>query len=213
MLFTDTSTNKESKEPAGKVGCGNPVCLAFGDVDSLGVAELTAELSLLGRSESRMAAHKAKLLAAISRLSSSGDAQQLVVGELLISKREAKKEIETANQLESLPKTFEALASGDITAGHAKLIARTSSEGKIVEQELLDKAKTEAFDDFVKTVREHQHQQADKAGEPVLERQRKKRYAQAFENPDTSSRSQHFARGVQQQNPKAVVRKKPTNRH
>ena len=174
-----------SKKPTDGVGCGNPVCLAFGDVDSLGVAELTAELSLLGQSESRMAARKAKLLAAISRLSSSGDAQQLVVGELLVSKREAKKEVETANQLESLPKTAEALASGDITAGHAKLIARTSSEGKIIEGELVDKAKTQQFDDFVKTVRKHQNQQADKAGESVLDRQRKKRFAQAFESPDT----------------------------
>ncbi len=185
MLFTDTSTNVKSKTPAGRVGCGNPVCLAFGDVDSLGVSELTAELSLLGRSESRMAARKAKLLAAISRLSSSGDAQQLVVGELLVSKREAKKEVETANQLESLPQTSEALESGEITAGHAKLIARTSSEGKIVEGELVGKAKTQVFDDFAKTVRKHQNQQADKAGESVLERQRKKRYAQTFESPET----------------------------
>ena len=184
MLFTDTSSKPKAAKTGKAVTCGNPTCVAFGDVVSLSDAGLTAELSLLGRCESRLAARKAKLLAELARRSSSGDAQQVVTSELLISRREAKKEVETAKQLESLPQTSGALASGDITAGHAKLIARTSSEGKIVEAELVDKAKTEAFDDFVKTVRKHQNQQADKAGESVLERQRKKRYAQVFESPE-----------------------------
>ena len=184
MLFTDTSTNTKAATSGDGLGCGNPTCVAFGDVVSLSDAGLTAELSLLGRCESRLAARKAKLLAELARRSSSGDAQQVVTSELLISKREAKKEVETAKQLESLPQTSGALASGDITAGHAKLIARTSSEGKIVEGELVDKAKTEGFDDFAKTVRRHQNEQAEKAGVSVLERQRKKRFAQAFESPD-----------------------------
>ncbi len=184
MLFTDTPTNIKSKKPAGGVGCGNDVCVAFGDIASLSDSGLACELSLLGRFESRLAARKAKLLAEISRRSSAGDAQQVATGELLISKREAKKEVEVAKELESLPETFEALESGDIPAGHAKLIARTASDGKIVEQELVDKAKTQVFDDFAKTVRKHQNEQADKSGVSVLERQRKKRFAQAFESPD-----------------------------
>ena len=184
MLFTDTSTNVESKKSAGGVGCGNDLCVAFGEVALLSDSGLSSELSLLGRFESRLAARKAKLLAEISRRTSSGDAQQVVVDELLVSRREAKKEVEVAKALGSLPETFEALESGDITAGHAKLIARTSSDGDIVEGELVGKAKTEAFDDFAKTVRKHQNQQADKAGVSVLDRQRKKRFAQAFESPD-----------------------------
>ncbi len=185
MLFTDISTNMKSKKAAHRVGCGNPICLAFDDIASLSDSGLASELSLLGRFESRLAARKAKLLSEISRRFCSGDAQQVAAGELLISRREAKKEVETANQLESLPQTFEALESGDITSGHAKLIARTSFDGEIVEGELVDKAKTEGFDDFAKTVRRHQNQQADKAGVSVLERQRKKRFAQAFESPET----------------------------
>ena len=83
MLFTNTSNQSKSAGSAGGVGCGNPVCLAFGDVDSLGVAELAAELSLLGCCESRMAARKAKLLAELAGRSSSGDAQQVATSELL----------------------------------------------------------------------------------------------------------------------------------
>ncbi len=185
MLFKDTSINMNTKKPAGGLGCGNDLCVAFGDIASLSDAGLGVELSLLGRYESRLAARKAKLLAELSRRSSSADAQQVVVGELLISKREAKKEVEAANQLESLPQTTGALESGDITAGHAKLIAQTAADGKIVEGELVDKAKTERFDDFAKTVRQHQNEQADKDGVSILERQRKKRFAKAFESPET----------------------------
>ncbi len=186
MLFKDTSTNKKTTPSGDGLGCGNPVCVAFGDVVSLSDAGLTAELSLLGRCESRIAARKAKLLAELARRSSSGDAQQVVVGELLISKREAKKEVENACQLESLPETSAALESGDITAGHAKLIAQVSSDGEIVEGELVDKAKTERFDDFAKTVRKHQNEQANKASVSVLERQRKKRSVRVFESPETA---------------------------
>ena len=82
MLFTDTSTNMKSKKPAGQVGCSNPVCLPLGEIASLSDAGLTAELSLLDRSESRLAARKAKLLAELANRSSGGDAQQLATSEL-----------------------------------------------------------------------------------------------------------------------------------
>ena len=72
----------KSKKPAGKVGCGNDVCLPFGDIASLSDAGLTSEFALLGRSESRLAARKAKLFAELASRSSSGDAQQIVTGEL-----------------------------------------------------------------------------------------------------------------------------------
>ena len=186
MLFTNTSTNTKATPSGDGLGCGYPACVAFGDVESLSDAGLTAELSLLGRYESRLAARKAKLLAELAQRSSSGDAQQVVVGELLISKREAKKEVENACQLESLPETSATLESGDIAVGHAKLIAQTALQGEIVEGELVGKAKTEKFDDFAKTVRKHQNEQANKAGVSVLERQRKKRSVRVFESPETA---------------------------
>ena len=82
MLFTDTSTNMKSKKPTGKVGCGNDVCLPFGDIASLSDAGLTSELSLLGRYESRLAARKAKVFAELASRSSSGNAQQVATPEL-----------------------------------------------------------------------------------------------------------------------------------
>ena len=83
MLFTDTSIKLSSKKAAGGVGCGNPVCLPSGDVASLSDVGLTAELSLLGCCESRLAARKAKLLAELASRSSSGDVQQVAASELL----------------------------------------------------------------------------------------------------------------------------------
>ncbi len=50
MLFTDTSTNIEFEKPDGGVGCGNPICLAFGEIALLSDSRLVSELSLLGRS-------------------------------------------------------------------------------------------------------------------------------------------------------------------
>ena len=96
------------------------------DVAALCDEGLSLRLGVLGRAESRLAAMKAQVLAEVGRRHSKGDAQRMVRNELQASKREAKRDVESAAQLAELPATSEALASGEIPPGHARLIARAS---------------------------------------------------------------------------------------
>ena len=174
---------------ASGVGCGTAVvggvCVCRVDEKGLSDEALRSRLKLLGRAESRLAAMKSRALAELSRRHSKGDAQRLVRNELQVSKREAKRDVETAARLAELPVTSEALASGEIPQGHARLIARVSSESTIDETELVQAANTEPFDEFARTVKRHQQDQADDDGQSLLDRQRKNRKARIFESPDS----------------------------
>ena len=113
------------------------------------------------------------------------EAQRVVRDELQASKREAKRDVESAARLAELPVTSEALASGEIPQGHARLIARASGEGDVDEALLVKAANTEPFDEFARTVKRHQQDRADDDGQALLDRQRKNRKARIFESPDS----------------------------
>ena len=155
------------------------------DVAALCDEGLSLRLGVLGRAESRLAAMKAQVLAEVGRRHSKGDAQRLVRNELQASKREAKRDVETADRLAELPVTSEALASGEIPLGHARLIALVSGEGTIDEALLVEAANTQPFDEFARTVKRHQQDQADDDGQSLLDRQRKNRKARIFESPES----------------------------
>ncbi len=165
--------------------CGNAVCIGVADVGGLSEEGLRARLQLVGRSESRLAAMKVQVLGELGRRTSAIDAQLIAADELLSSKREAKRDVETARRLEQLPGTAAALADGEIPPGHARLIARASSEGKVDEAVLVEAARSENFDRFAKTVKRHQQDQSGDDGETLLERQRRCRSARVFESPET----------------------------
>ena len=82
--------------------CQNTVCV--GVVDAAGLSEegLRSRLGVLGRGESRMAAMKSQTLAELSRRVNTAEAQRIASDELLSSRREAKRDVETAIQLEEL---------------------------------------------------------------------------------------------------------------
>ena len=156
-------------------------------VDEAGLSDegLRLRLGVLGRAESNLAAMKSRALAELSRRSSSAVAQRIARDELRSSHREAKRDVETAVQFEELPATSEALETGDIPQGHARLIARASGEGDIDETVLLESAKQQGFDEFAKTVRRHQQDLSKDDGQSILDRQRKNRKARIFESPET----------------------------
>ena len=112
-------------------------------------------------------------------------AQRVVRDELQASKREAKRDVESAARLAELPATSEALASGEIPQGHARLIARASGESDVDEALLVKAANTEPFDEFARTVKRHQQDRADDDGQALLDRQRKSRKARIFESPES----------------------------
>ena len=164
---------------------GGVVHVEVVDVAALCDEGLSLRLGVLGRAESRLAAMKAQVLAEVGRRHSSTDAQRIARDELQASKREAKRDVESATRLAELPVTSEALASGEIPQGHARLIARASSESPIDETVLVKAAGDQPFDEFARTVKRHQQDLAVDDGQSVLDRQRKNRKARIFESADS----------------------------
>ena len=181
--LVDTAAGADTA--AGMAGVGGVVHVEAVDVAGLCDEGLSLRLGVLGRAESRLAAMKAQVLAEVGRRHSKGDAQRMVRNELQASKREAKRDVESATRLAELPVTSEALASGEIPQGHARLIARASSESPIDEALLVEAANTEPFDEFARTVKRHQQDQAVDDGQSLLDRQRKNRKARIFESADS----------------------------
>ncbi|MXW62435.1 MAG: DUF222 domain-containing protein [Acidimicrobiaceae bacterium] len=155
------------------------------DVAGLSDAGLSVRLGVIGRAESRLAAMKSQVLVEVGRRHDSEVAQRLVRDELRSSSREAKRDVESAARLAELPATTEALESGGIPVGHARLIARVSGESNIDETLLVNAANEQQFDDFVRTVKRHQQDVADDDGKSLLDRQRKNRKARFFESAET----------------------------
>lgn len=174
-----------SGESASTGVCQNAVCIGVVDLAALSERELRSRLGVVGRSESRLAAMKSQILAELGRRTNTAEAQRIARDELLSSRREAKRDVETAVQLENLPKTAGALSSGEIPQGHARLIARASSEGPVDEGVLVQAALDENLDRFLKTVKRHQQDQSTDGGQTLLDRQRERRTARIFESPET----------------------------
>ena len=104
--------------------------------------------------------------------------------ELQASRRQAKREVETAEQLSQVPETLEALGAGDIPEGHAKQIARAASQGPVDETVLVDAARSQDFDTFSRTLRDHQQEQSGDDGKSLLDKQRERRSVSFFKSPD-----------------------------
>ncbi len=166
-------------------GCGAAVCVASVDVAGLAEEGLRARISQIGRAESKLAAMKSQAIAEMARQHNAVAAERIVGEELRSSKRSARHDVKNAERLAKLPAASEALAAGEITEPHARLIARASSEGPIDEQVLVDAAKTERIDDFSKTMRRHQQEMSDDDGMAILEGQRSRRSSRMFKSPDT----------------------------
>ncbi|MYG94021.1 MAG: DUF222 domain-containing protein [Acidimicrobiia bacterium] len=166
-------------------GCGAAVCVNSLDVASLSEDGLRSRISSIGQAESKLAAMKSQAIAETSRRSNAVAAERIVCEELRSSKRNARHDVRNAERLAKLPAASEALAAGEITEPHARLIARASSEGPIDERVLVDAAKTERIDDFSKIMRRHQQEMSGDDGMAILEAQRRRRTARMFKSPDT----------------------------
>ena len=181
-VFIDGDNGVVSGEP---VAVGRPVHVDVANTATMSDEGLSSRLGVIGRAESRLAAMKAQVLAEIGRRHDTKVAQRLVRDELRASSREAKRDVESAARLADLPATSEALESGEIPVGHARLIARASGESNINERLLVDAANDQQFDEFARTVKRHQQDVADDDGQSLLDRQRKNRKARIFESPES----------------------------
>ncbi|MCY3849421.1 MAG: DUF222 domain-containing protein [Acidimicrobiaceae bacterium] len=165
--------------------CPSSVCVGAVEVAGLSEEGLRSRLGLIGRGESRLAAMKSQVLAELGRRMNKAEAQRIASDELQSSGREAKRDVEAAVQLEQLPDTSGALASGEIPQGHARLIARAAGEGPVDEGVLVTAARDENFDQFAKTVKRHQQDRSADGGQTLLDRQRRRRTARIFESPES----------------------------
>jgi len=155
---------------------------------SLPVADLENAARELGRLRGRVDAAEAKVLAELAQRSGPG-AESFLPDDLKLSTRDARVRVQTATGLTELPVTAAALAQGEITAEHAKVLTRAADTHPVDEAALLAAARAEPADTFTKTVRRHQNGLDDDSGAAAFERLRGQRKAPKPTPPRTRPRT------------------------
>ena len=166
------------------VGSSGSVWPDAADVAGLSLSQLRERLGLIKRSEARLVAMKAAALAEYASRSNEGLARRVVLEELQASKRQARREVETASQLAQVPETLDALGVGEIPAAHAVRIAKAASEGPVDETFLVEAARSEDFGTFSRTLRDHLHEKSRDDGKSLMAKQRERRSMSFFKSPD-----------------------------
>ena len=158
-------------------GCGAAVCVSDVDENTLTTQQVRERLATLRQAESKLEAMKSRALANYSSRCGQGMARQAAVEELQASRGQARKELQTAEQLAQAAETTEALSAGLIPAGHAKLIAKAASDGPIDQPLMVEAAKREDYATFNRTLRDHQREVSADDGKSLLASQRQERRA------------------------------------
>ncbi len=169
-LFSNTTGGAEG-DTLGRVA-GRVEALLAG-LRSLGGELLEERLSLIGRCEAGLAAVRAETVAELARRDGEAKAAEAVRDRLRQSRGSAKRDVKLAGQLADLAGTAQALADGDITPQHAKIIAEAAEHTDVDEDELLAAAARQPTDVFGHTVRDHVNERT--AGEELQERRRRQR--------------------------------------
>ncbi len=181
-----TSISDHYKEFVDSGGCQpGGVYVAGVDVAGLSGEGLRDRLKEIGRAESKLGAFKAEVLAELSRRESKSAAERVAREQLQTSRRDAQRDVEAAERLSAMEETSQALGSGEIPVGHARLIARAASEGPIDQTFLVEAARHQGYDQFAKTTRRHQQEMSDDDGQSIHDRQHNNRTARAFTSRET----------------------------
>lgn len=170
----------------GTAGSDNEAVLL---VPWLAVAEITweqleARVNSTIRVENQAAAIRAEAVVEMERRRGAEAAETVLREGGLLTRGRAKSEMETAQQLEELPKTRKGLEEGEISRDNARIIAGASRRGTIDEEELAEIARTQAPDKFAGTVRRHERDRSPDDGESTLKRQRSRRFARIKKDLD-----------------------------
>ena len=139
--------------------------------------QLQGWLQCTFRVENRIAGFRAQVLAELTRREGVHITEDNLRDKGLRPRGKARSEVETAVELEELPRTSEGMRDGEIPYENARILAKASQEGEIDETELVGKARTQSPDKFAGTVRKHQQQRSEDDGMSRLERQRSQRFA------------------------------------
>ena len=136
------------------------------------------------RAENQAVAVRAEAVAELRRREGTELVETVLQKDGLLSRRRARSEVETADELSKLPRTADGLRKGEISYENARIIAGASKRGEIDENELGDAARTQSPDKFAGTVRKHEQQRSSDDGMSRLEHQRSRRYAKVSTDPD-----------------------------
>ena len=148
------------------------------------VEELKERVQSTIRAENQAVAVRAETVAELRRREGEELVEAVLREKGLLSRRRARSEVETADELSKLPETVKGLRDGEISYDNARIIAGASKRGEIDETELGDAARTQSPDKFAGTVRKHEQQRSEDDGMSRLEHQRSRRYAKVSTDPD-----------------------------
>ena len=148
------------------------------------VEELKERVQSTIRAENQAVAVRAEAVAELRRREGTELVETVLQKDGLLSRRRARSEVETADELSKLPRTADGLRKGEISYDNARIIAGASKRGEIDDTKLANIAKTQSPDKFAGTVRKHEQQRSSDDGMSKLEHQRSRRYAKVSTDPD-----------------------------
>ena len=156
------------------------------EVATLSYEALVERMARLGRERCRLEAMVAETAAEMHRRAGGRAAAAMVRERLHVSARQATAEVELAASLADFPATAEAWRTGEITAGHARVIARVAADPDHADEPaLLEMARSNPVDMFARMTRHY-----CKPGASCQERNRQheNRWASLVQDPDGSWR-------------------------
>ena len=169
---------------AGGAGC--VACAGDVEVAALSDDELVERMAALGRERSRVEAMLAETAAEMHRRDGGRVVAAMMRERLHLSARQATADTELAASLAEFPSTVAAWRAGEITAGHARVIARVGADpDHCDEPALLEMARGYPVDMFARMTRS-----VMKPGVSSEERNRQheNRWASLVQDPDGSWR-------------------------
>ena len=156
------------------------------DLAALSDAELEERLAQLGRERCWVEARLAGTAAEMHRRMGGRGAAAIMRERLNVSARQATADVELAASLDEFPATREAWRAGEITVGHARVIARVGADPEHADEPaLLEMARGYPVDMFARMTRQYMSTQDSSAEH---NRQRQKRWASLVQDPDGSWR-------------------------
>ena len=177
---------KSGIESVDVSGAGFVVCAGDAEVSVLSDDELVERMTALGRQRCRLDAMLAETAAEMHRRCGGRAVSAVMRERLHVSTRQATAEVELAASLAELPATLDAWRVGEITAGHARVIARVAADpDHCDEPALLEMARGYPVDMFARMTRS-----VMKPGPSAEQRNRQheNRWASLVQDPDGSWR-------------------------
>lgn len=141
------------------------------------VEQLKERMRTASRVESQAKAIRVEAAAELQRRQGQSKAEKAVREQSGQTAYRSRKEVETAQKMKDLPRVRRAFGDGEISFGHAKIIADAAGRVAVNEQELVDLAKEQPVDVFARTARQHEQEQSGDDGVARLEQQRRDRKA------------------------------------